>query len=324
MNKSGFFFVLVSLLAALGCQPKPPVPTEENLVTTADHCTGLAPNGDLVAERIPGANSSRTEPGLYEGPVWIKDALYFSDFTFAKGFPSRIQRLDANGVMTTVIEDSGSNGLAVDAQGNIVAATHKYKSLSRYDLSTGQRSSVVEKYKDNVFTSPNDLTIAADGTIYFTDPSFQRDAAPGGQSKTSVYRLASNGDITVVDSSIDNPNGISLSPAGNVLYVNGGGEKGLLRAYPVINGVPQAGTDLLTDLKYPDGMAIDCHGNLYIAEHLAQRVRVVTPAGKQIANIKVDAHVTNVAFGGNEGKTLYITGAGVVWKLDLDVTGSPY
>ncbi|HEX7985670.1 MAG TPA: SMP-30/gluconolactonase/LRE family protein, partial [Duganella sp.] len=64
-------------------------------------CTGKAPSGELTAQRIVAANPTRSEPGLYEGPVWIKDALYFSDFTFGPGFPSRIQKLDASGKVTT-------------------------------------------------------------------------------------------------------------------------------------------------------------------------------------------------------------------------------
>jgi gluconolactonase len=292
--------------------------------TFAASCTGKAPSGDLVATRIAAANSTRTEPGLYEGPVWIKDALYFSDFTFGPGFPSRIRKLDAAGKVSTLIEDSGSNGLAVDNDGNILAATHKYKSVSRYTLD-GKRSDVVGKYQGKVFNSPNDMAMAKDGTLYFSDPDFQREAAPGGQDKTRVYRVAKDGGVTVVDDTLKNPNGVSLSPKGDVLYVNGMvGDHGVLRAYKIVDGKPQTGSDLVAKLGIPDGMAVDCHGNIYVTEHTDQRLRVFTPAGKQIATIKVDANVTNAAFGGADGKTLYITGAGALWQLPLDVTGSPY
>jgi gluconolactonase len=292
--------------------------------TFAASCSGKAPSGELVATRVAAANSTRTEPGLYEGPVWIKDALYFSDFTFGPGFPSRIRKLDAAGQVSTLIEDSGSNGLAVDNDGNILAATHKYKSVSRYTLD-GKRSDVVGKYQGKVFNSPNDMAMAKDGTLYFSDPDFQREAAPGGQDKTRVYRVAKDGGVTVVDDTLKNPNGVSLSPNGDVLYVNGMvGDHGVLRAYKIVDGKPQKGSDLVPKLGIPDGMAVDCHGNIYVTEHTDQRLRVFTPAGKQIATIKVDANVTNAAFGGADGKTLYITGAGALWQLPLDVTGSPY
>lgn len=330
MSKSSFVFLAASGLAVFGlaaCEQKKAEPVAVAASSSASvqavSACGVSPSGDLVAERIPSANSTRTEPSLYEGPVWIKDALYFSDFVTTGTFPSRIQRLDANGVMTTLIEDSGSNGLAVDAQGNIVAGTHKYKSLSRYTMN-GERTNVADTFEGNVFNSPNDLTIAKDGAIYFTDPAYQTAAAPGGQDKTRVYRVATDGKVTVVDDTIHNPNGISLSLDEKTLYVEGGDDHGVLRAYSIVDGVPQAGKDLVTDLVIPDGMALDCHGNIYLTEHAAHRVRVVTPEGKQIATISVDANVTNAAFGGEDGKTLFLTGAGSIWKLKLDVTGTPY
>ncbi|MYM29608.1 SMP-30/gluconolactonase/LRE family protein [Duganella sp. CY15W] len=287
-------------------------------------CTGTAPAGELRATRIAAANTTRSEPGLYEGPVWIKDALYFSDFTFGPGFPSRIMKLDADGKVSVVIDDSGSNGLATDGKGNLIAATHKYKSVSRYTLD-GQRSDIVKEYAGQVFNSPNDMALAADGTLYFSDPDFQRTAAPGGQDKTRVYRVATDGKVTVVDDTLRNPNGVSLSPRGDVLYVNGMvGDHGVLRSYAIVNGVPQRGKELVGKLGVPDGMAVDCHGNIYVTEHEDRRLRVFTPAGKEIATIKVDANVTNAAFGGSDGKTLYITGAGALWQVKLNVTGSPY
>lgn len=152
-------------------------------VPMSGSCDGVAPSGDLVPVRIDAANTTRTEEGLYEGPVWINGALYFSDFTFSAGFPSRIQKLDLAGLMTTVIEDSGSNGLAVDKGGSLIAGTHKYKSLSRFNLATGERTSIVEQYNNNVFNSPNDIAIANDGTVYFTDPAFQKMPHPVARKK---------------------------------------------------------------------------------------------------------------------------------------------
>ena len=288
----------------------------------AEAACGRAPSGELRAERVAAVQPSRSEAGLYEGPVWIRDALYFSDFGMGPGFPSRIRKLAADGTVSTVIEDSGSNGLAVDAHGDLVAATHKYKALSRYAIADGKRTAIAGSYQGNVFDSPNDIAIAKDGTIYFTDPDFQKAAAPGGQPVTGVYRVGTDGKVTLVDGSRPNPNGVSLSPAGDVLYVNAG--DGLLRAYPIVNGMPGQGKDIVRGLDIPDGMAIDCHGNIYVSEHPAQRVRVFSPQGRELATIRTDANVTNAAFGGTDGRTLFLTGAGAVWQVRLDVTGSPY
>jgi gluconolactonase len=290
-------------------------------VFAAPYC-GKAPSGELTAQRVASVLPSRPDASLYEGPVWIKDALYFSDFATSGAFPSRIRKLAQDGSVTTFLDDAGSNGLAVDAHGDLVAATHKYKALSRYRLADGKRSTIASEYNGQVFDSPNDIAIAKDGTIYFTDPDFQKAAAPGGQPVTGVYRVGTDGKVTLVDGSRPNPNGVALSPAGDVLYVNAG--DGILRAYPIVNGVPGQGRDIAQGLDIPDGMAIDCHGNIYVTEHPARRVRVFSPQGKELATIRTDANVTNAAFGGADGKTLFLTGAGAVWQIRLDVTGSPY
>ena len=283
---------------------------------------GTAPSGELTAQRIAAADGDGSK-GLYEGPVWTGEALYFSEFTFEPGFPSRIRRLAVDGRVETAIEDSGSNGLALGSDGALVAATHDRKELSRYDLVDGSRMRIVGEFRGQPFNSPNDLVIGADGTLWFTDPDFQRAAAPGGQDRTRVYRVGTDGEVEVVDESLHNPNGIALSPSGDTLYVAGGGEDGVLRAYPVVDGRAQAGRDLAR-AQVPDGLAVDCLGNVYLTEHALQRVRVISPQGQELATIAVDANVTNAAFGGPQRRTLYLTGAGAVWSVDLDVAGLPY
>ena len=282
---------------------------------------GKAPSGEMTAQRVASIKPTRSEPGLYEGPVWVREALYFSDFAFSQGFPSRIRKLAADGSVSTVTEDGGSNGLAVDANGDLVVASHKDKALMRQSLKDGKRTPIAQRYDGNVFNSPNDIAIATDGTIYFTDPDYQKAAAPGGQPVTGIYRVAQDGKVTLIDGTRKNPNGIALSQKEDVLYVNAGDDE--VRSYPIVNGVPQQGR-LFARIEGGDGMTLDCHGNLYVTEHGARRVRVFSPEGKELATIRVDANVTNVAFGGADGKTLYITGAGAVWQQPLDVSGRPY
>ncbi|UNK58864.1 SMP-30/gluconolactonase/LRE family protein [Pseudoxanthomonas daejeonensis] len=283
---------------------------------------GAPPTGALTATRITAADGDGAA-GLYEGPVWRDGALYFSDFRFSDGFPSRIRKLTAQGGLETVIDPSGSNGLALGEDGALVAATHDRKEISRFDLIDGSRMRIVGEYQGQPFNSPNDLVIGRDGTLWFTDPDFQRAAAPGGQDKTRVYRVGTDGNVGVVDDSIANPNGIALSPDGGTLYVAGGGEQGVLRAYALVDGQAQAGRDLVAT-TVPDGLAVDCLGNIYLTEHTLRRVRVISPQGQELATIAVDANLTNAAFGGPQGRTLYLTGAGAVWSIDLGVAGLPY
>jgi gluconolactonase len=133
--------------------------------------------------------------GNVEGPVWIDDALYMSEMSF-KSYDgvgsevklSRILKLEGDAV-SVFIADSGSNGLAVDADGNIVAAVHKDGSLTRFGMPDKAPSTIVDEYMSRRFNSPNDLAIRSDGNIYFSDPTFQAPSGPP-QAMTRVYRVA--------------------------------------------------------------------------------------------------------------------------------------
>jgi gluconolactonase len=104
---------------------------------------GTAPTGVLTAQRIAVTEASDDLPRLYEGPVWHDGSLYYSDFMLSEGFRSRIQRFTPPDRLETAIINSGSNGLALDEQGRIVAATHDRKELARYDVSERSRERIV-------------------------------------------------------------------------------------------------------------------------------------------------------------------------------------
>ena len=294
--------------------------------TAAGTCQGFpgtAPKGELTATRVANATLGDALNRLYEGPVWRDGALYLSDFVHNGRFPSRIRRFTPPDRWETVVEDSGSNGLALDTEGRLIAATHDRKQVARVDLADGTRTPLVSTFDGAPFNSPNDLVMAADGTLYFTDPDYQRKAAPGGQPLTRVYRHH-EGVTTVVDDSLRNPNGIALSPDGSTLYVAGGtGDGDVLRAYPLRDGVPGPGRDLAR-ITGGDGLTLDCLGNIYVTEHGQQRVRVFSPAGDVLATIRVDANITNAAFGGEDRRTLFLTGAASLWSIELPVAGLPY
>jgi len=284
---------------------------------------GTAPRGELTAARVAVAAPGDALDRLYEGPVWRDGALYLSDFVHNGTFPSRIRRFTPPDTWETALDDSGSNGLALDTQGQLIAATHDRKQVARVDLRDGTRTPLVSTFDGAPFNSPNDLVMAADGTLYFTDPDYQRKAAPGGQPLTRVYRHR-GGTTTVVDDTLRNPNGIALSPDGGTLYVAGGTADGdVLRTYPVLDDRVGAGRDLAR-ISGGDGLAVDCLGNVYVTEHGERRVRVFSPAGDVLATIRVDANITNAAFGGADRRTLVLTGAASLWSIELPVAGLPY
>jgi gluconolactonase len=270
----------------------------------------------------------------FEGPVWTGSALYFSEIGGGNNPPpSRINRYvpGAPTFERGVIENSGSNGMALDEAGNLTAATHDVGAISTFQVPGGARGQFgAQTFNGQRFNSPNDLVLRGDGNLYFTDPSFQ---APGNpQGATRVYRIAPDGAASVVDGSLGNPNGITLSPDGDILYVTA--QQGLRRYGLAADGTPDAGTTipLQEGLNEADGMAMDCAGNIYTTEHGMRRIRVFDPNGNQLASFggagTFAGNVTNLAFGGPNRTTLFITtltqGGGGVYSAEANIPGLPY
>jgi hypothetical protein len=160
--------------------------------------------------------------GNVEGPVWLGDALYVSEMSSSSYdsenpdvLMSRILKVTPDGQTTIAVSDSGSNGLAVDGNGDIVAAVHKDGSIKRFPRAGGAPTIIADGYMGARFNTPNDLAIHSNGTIYFSDPNYQ---APRirPQAQTRVYRLPVGGTPQPIPSSASpdpftTPNGITLS-----------------------------------------------------------------------------------------------------------------
>jgi gluconolactonase len=227
------------------------------------------------------------------------------------------------GDATVAIADAGTNGLAVDAMGVLFSATAKKGEISKYDAAVQTATQAI-----GGFNSPNDLTIAKDGTIYFSDPQ-QGEITPAG-GHPQVVHVVKGGVDSVLNPDLQTPNGVTLSPANDILYVSVTGQGMVKKVTLKPDGTADAITDFVTQLQTPDGMTIDCLGNVYIAEHQQQQVSVYSPGAMKLATIKLgmagnqQANTTNAAFGGPDGKTLYITAAYSLWKAELPVAGYPY
>jgi gluconolactonase len=307
------------------------------------------------ATRIAGAppNDSFNNNGNnftnVEGPVWIGNALYFSEMLGSPNPPpARILKIDSSDAVSMFYPasgaggDSGSNGLAVDRQGRLISANHAVGGIVAYDVQTQTKISppIVSSFNGKRFNSPNDLTIRSDGTIYFTDPSFQS-PSPQPQSSTGVYMVPpGSSTATQLLSSLSNPNGVALSLDEHTLYVGHGGG---VNSYAV-NADGTIGTTATKvdsanlDNNATDGMAIDCAGDLYVVRVNQKDIDVVSfgsnPGGAgthlgSISNIPGAGQLTNIAFGGADHKTLYITAQGGsgqrgVFKLAMPIQGLPY
>jgi gluconolactonase len=268
----------------------------------------------------------------WEGVVWTGGVLYFSEI--GNGNLSQISRYTpGTGLQRGVLSDTGSNGMGLDADGNLLLADHKVGAISQVALPGLMLDAGGQQRNGTRFNSPNDLVLRSDGNLYFTDPDFQS-PQPRPQDGTRVYRIAPpflTGEITVVDQSLNNPNGVTLSPDGNTLYVAGGST---LRRYDLdAAGAATPAGDLATNMQVADGMTVDCAGNVYAVENSGRRVRVFDPDGEEIGAIGPapfdDMGLTNVAFGGPNRTTLFISSAsqdtrGGLYSVELLVPGMPY
>jgi gluconolactonase len=305
------------------------------------------PNGS-TGTRIANAPPSDTFNGSgnnftnVEGPVWITDALYVSEIQNQNGSgapPSRILKIDASDNVSVAfpsIADTGTNGLAVDKNGNIVSANHGIGGIVRFALPSGAMTTLIGMYNGKRFNSPNDLTIRSDGTIYFTDLCcFQApNPPPQGNNANWAYMLPPGGTAaTAILTNVSNPNGITLSLDQTTLFVGNGG--GVFKYSVNSDGSIGATathvdpTDL--DNNGVDGMTIDCAGNLYAVRINQHDIIVVSPSNTKVGQIVFpgSGQLTNVAFGGTNHQTLYATAQGTgtqrgVFKLAMPLPGMPY
>jgi gluconolactonase len=266
--------------------------------------------------------------------VWNGDALYVSEIgTAVNGMPppARMLKVTTDGTVSVAIADSGSNGLAVDIHNTIYGAVHEDGSISTFNLATMARTPVATGYMGARFDSPNDLAVRSDGNVYFSDPDDQAPATKP-QLQTRLYRVAAGTNaVSVIDATLAEPNGVTLSLDESMLFVTT--NNGIWK-YPVMSdGSVGTGSLLNATLNTfsGDGMAIDCAGDLYIAAQNSTNVMVVSPAGTLIGMISLPTSafqaVTNVAFGGADHKTLYITGLGNnkgLYQVPMSLPGMPY
>jgi gluconolactonase len=262
--------------------------------------------------------------GIVEGPVWVGDALLVSHFGGGPTPMSRIYRVLSSGAVSVAIADAGTNGLALGRDGTLYAASHALGAiviLDPRDLSAPPVP-LFSSYLGARFNGPNDLVVRSDGGIYFTDPDYQA-PSPRPQSATRVYRSrAPDGAVTAIEEDLTQPNGVALSLDERTLFVGHAG--GLVR-YPLNADGSVAGPRVSIDAITAgvDGLGRDCAGNLYVTSD--GEVVVLDPAGGVIGTLSAPG-ATNVAFGGPDGRTLYVTSLGnppALRSAILDIPGLP-
>lgn len=278
-----------------------------------------------------GVSASPLGAGRYdfvEGPVWVdaQQALYFSEMTFgqpaAMGPPSQIHALGLDGVDRVFVPAAGSNGLALGPAGKLLAATHDTQSLSLFAVRDGAREDLALRTGGKRFNSPNDLVLRSDGNVYFTDPDYQLGSRSSDTGVTAAYRLRNleATDAQPFETGLRQPNGIALSPDERTLYLSSTGSE--LYAYALAEDGAVGSRRVFARPGASDGLGIDCAGNVYTT--VAAGVLVLSAAGETLGTITLAEQPANVAFGGPDHRTLFITARTRVYTVQLAVPGFPY
>jgi len=272
-----------------------------------------------------------------EGPVWVEAGQYllFSDppanivRRWRKGGPV-VPFLDPSGAGGTdprLIREPGANGLTLDREGRLLIANSGGRSIDRVDLVTRRRETVVDRYQGKQFNSPNDMHVARDGTLYFTDPPYgltEGDTSPLKElAVNGVYRLRPGGTVELLEGGLTRPNGIALSPDETRLYVSVSDETApRIMVYDLdAKGVRNARVLLdATAMKarggagLPDGMKVARDGTLVCS--VPGGMMVMTPDAEPLALVTTGAPIANCAFG-ERGRALYMTANDRVLRLPL-------
>jgi gluconolactonase len=290
--------------------------------TTSPGC----PPGPFPADPLMGTAAAQQEcTGLAftEGAVWLADrnTLFFSDIVFNNPTSGRILSFTPGGACETFIENAGTNGLVIGLDGNLLGARHGDRTLTVFNLETLEPTVLVADNGGVPFNSPNDIAVRSDGNIYFTDPNYGLGGAMAAQPPRAYHRDPS-GALTVIDEE-GNSNGITLSPDESRLYLShlGSPQGDNVLVFEIDEGgVPVNPQPFIAD-RGSDGMGIDCAGNLYITQQ--GMVQVFAPDATQVGTI-LAPNAANVAFGGPDRRTLFITAGTTLLSVELAIPGLPY
>ena len=259
-----------------------------------------------------------------EGPIWhpLEHHLLFSDM------PADVRRRwDARRGVAEVLRPSNKcNGMTYDADLNLIVCEHATSSLVR-ERPDGRRDVLASHYERQELNSPNDVCVRSDGSIYFSDPWYGRMPVYGVERPRQlgfqgVYRLPPGGGSPqlIVDRHLfDQPNGLCFSPDEQLLYVNDTVQT-LIRVFDVArdgslsNGrIFASGIRSSLEAGVPDGMKCDQRGNVWVTA--PGGVWVYAPNGDLLGKVRVPELVANLAWGGADFQTLFMTATHSVYRV---------
>jgi len=269
-----------------------------------------------------------------EGPVWFGDArhLLVSDIP-----NNRILKWEEEtGAVSVFRKPSGyANGNTRDRQGRLVTCEHGNRRVTRTEHD-GNITVLLDRFEGKRLNSPNDVVVSRDGAIWFTDPAFgllsdYEGARAERELPLNLYRLdPATGQATLLDDTVEAPNGLAFSPDETLLYVvECRSVPRRILAYDVVDGVRLARRRILIDAGAgtPDGFRVDEDGNLWCGWGMGRPeldgVRVFNPAGEPIGHIHLPERCANLCFGGPHRNRLFMAASQSVYALYVNTRGLP-
>ena len=271
-----------------------------------------------------------------EGPVWIREEsrLLFSDLR-SNAIVQWTEADSASWFIETVFEGNmdgrgsvGSNGLTRDSEVRLLLAEHGRRQVTRIE-NDGSHTVLADSYEGRRLNSPNDLVYRSDGWLYFTDPPYglgEGDQSPLKELDfNGIYRLSPGGDLELLYSDQSRPNGLAFSPDETTLYVaNSDASEAVWMAYDVSEEGLANARVLLDVTGHPDtggadGLKVDSQGHIFATG--PGGVWVIAPDGTHLGTIQPDEVPANVGWG-EDGRTLYMTAQGGLYRIRLTTEGA--
>jgi gluconolactonase len=297
-----------------------------NRVVFDDRFERLVPGGARVERLAGGAIWA-------EGPVYVaeEDAVIWSDVR-----SDRVHRwTEAGGDGTLYAPGDFANGHTLDRDGRILACEHGLRRVARYERD-GSRTTVVDRYQGHRLNSPNDLIVASDGAVWFTDPPYGiLDDSEGYRADSElagcfVFRFdRASGELSIMSDAMEHPNGLAFSPDESVLYVSDtsaaripGGNHHIL-AFDVLDGgrrLANPRTFVEMEPGFADGLRVDVEGNIWTSA--GDGIHVLDSDGIALGRILLPEAASNCVFGGRDGRRLFVTATSTLWSIDVGIRGA--
>ena len=291
-----------------------------------------------------GAQIERLASGFLftEGPVWVpRTATTDGYLLFSDPNANTIYRWSSDGQVTVFRTKSGytgvdigeygqpgSNGLTLDREGRLTINEHGNRRVTRLEK-TGALTVLADRYQGRRLNSPNDLVYRSDGALYFTDPPFGLPKFIEDARKellfSGVFCLI-KGELKLVSRDLAGPNGLAFSPDERYLYVgNWDPAKKVVMRYEVRPDGDLAEGRVFFDMTSApgddaiDGIKVDQRGNLYVSG--PGGLWILSPEGKHLGTLRGPEHPHNMAWGDDDGRTLYLTAQTSVYRVRLNIPG---